>query len=189
MEDQEAIQRVLKGDHTAFELLVEKYQNYVFTVSYNILKKREVAEEAAQDAFLKAYKTLDTFRGDARFSTWLYTIAFRTAIDLKRKKSKPTLSINDEEQYLQIADEKRQMPSEQLDRLDLKVHLEKAISQLKGKDAAIITLFYLNERSVKEIANITGLTVTNIKTKLYRLRDHLKLILQKELDNEIKEWI
>jgi len=86
-------------------------------------------------------------------------------------------------------DQSTPTPDTKLNRADLKTHIERAIKQLKPKDAAIITLFYLNERSVKEIAQITGLTVTNIKTKLYRLRDHLKTILQKELDKEISEWV
>jgi len=64
LEDQEAIQRTLAGDQSAFQYLVEKYQYYVFSVTLNILKKREEAEEAAQDVFLKAYKTLESFRGN-----------------------------------------------------------------------------------------------------------------------------
>ena len=182
MEDQEAIQRTLAGDQSAFQFLVEKYQYYVFSVTFNILKKREEAEEAAQDVFLKAYKTLESFRGASRFTTWLYTIAYRTAIDSQRRKVHHAYSLNDEENHIQIVDQSTPTPDTKLNRADLKTHIERAIKQLKPKDAAIITLFYLNERSVKEIAQITGLTVTNIKTKLYRLRDHLKTILQKELD-------
>ena len=189
MEDKEAIQKTLAGNIAAFEPLVEKYQNYVFSVTYQILKKREVAEEAAQDVFIKAYKTLESFRGESRFSTWLYTIAYRTAIDITRKKGNNTVSIDGEENYLQIADDPNHSPSEQLNKADLTFHLEKAIDQLNAKDASVIKLYYLNERSVKEIAAITGLSVTNVKTKLFRLRDQLKLILQKELDNELSEWI
>ncbi len=179
----------MSGESRAYEALVTRYQHYVFTIAFNILKSREEAEEAAQDAFLKAFKMLRTYQGKARFSTWLYTIAYRAAIDLGRKKKRRYEAIDGDESHLQIEDTVSVSPIESVNKKDLQYHLDKAITKLKPQDATIVTLFYLHERTVKEISAITGLTITNVKTKLFRIRENLKVILQKELHKEIQEWL
>lgn len=188
-DDSLLVKQSLRGSRPAFQRLVEKYQDYVFTITFKVLKSREEAEEAAQDVFIKVYESLGTFEGKSKFTTWLYTIAYRTALDRVRKKQLPTSSIDDEDSYLQIADTGGSGPAEELYREDLSSQLQAAIKRLKPTDAALITLFYLHERPVKDVAEILGLTVTNAKTKLHRLRETLKEELSSQLETEIQDLL
>ena len=86
--DQYYINLITQGDTIAFSVLVERYKDLVFTLTYRILKNREDAEEASQDTFIKAYKSLSKFKGDSKFSTWIYKIAYNTSLD-RLKKTKP----------------------------------------------------------------------------------------------------
>ena len=86
LNDNEIISKVLNGDPQAFAGLVDRYQNYVFTLTLRMIKSREDAEEVAQDVFIKAFRSLANFRGESKFSTWLYTIVNITCITFLRKK-------------------------------------------------------------------------------------------------------
>lgn len=183
------VQRVLQGDQSAFRLLVERYQSYVFTIAYKVLKQREAAEEVAQDVFLKVYRMLGSFQQKAKFSTWLYTIAYRTALDEARKKKRHALSIEADDQYLQLEDVDGKSPAFDALQGDLNKQLEKAILHLKSTDATLICLYYLQEKNVREIQVITGLSKSNIKTKLFRLREQLRLQLKQQLQEEVKNLL
>ena len=187
-DDHILIDKVLRGDQSAFHQLVLKYQNFVFTITHRVLSSREEAEEAAQDTFLKVYRTLGKFERKSKFSTWLYSVAYRTAIDTVRKKKLHVDSIDQEDSYLQISDTQK-TPDLLLQNQDLQVQLKAAIQRLKPVDASVITLFYLHEKNVKEIAEITGLSVSNIKTKLHRLRETLRQELSFLLKNEAKDLL
>ena len=150
-EDLLLVQRVLRGEQAAFRQLVEQYQNYVFTIAMRVLNSREEAEEVAQDVFLKVYKMLGSYRQESKFSSWLYASTAFQAPDVHSKS-----------------------PAELTQDNDLKHQVQSVINRLKPSDASIITLYYLNEQSVQEIAEITGLSVTNVKTKLFRLREQLR---------------
>lgn len=184
-EDIKLIKLILKGSKPAFKRLVDKYQDFVFSITLKVLKSREEAEETAQDVFLKVYRTLNTYEQKSKFSTWLYTIAYRTALDRTRKKQLDVYSVDDDDTYLQIADHSGMQPDEPLIQHDLNTRIQVAISQLKPVDATLITLFYLKENSVKEVAEIMDLSVTNVKTKLHRLRETLKVHLAQHLKEEI----
>lgn len=188
-EDLQLIQKVLRGEQVAFRQLVERYQDYVFTISMKVLNNREQAEEVSQDVFIKVYRMLGTFQQKSRFSTWLYTIAYRAALDEVRKKKRITESIESDDNYLQVADHNSLGSDAQLQQEDLQIQLKKAIDVLKPLDATVITLFYLHERSVQEISSITGLSTSNIKTKLHRLREHLKTQLVSTLKEETKDLL
>lgn len=182
------IESVRKGDTNAFRQLVEMYQDYVFTIAMRILNNREEAEEAAQDAFLKAWKGLPGFEAKAKFATWLYRIAWRAAIDRLRSRPKSHTSIDNADKHLQVLDQEP-TPSEEIEAEDARRVLEEAIGQMEPEDAALISLYYQSERTVKEIAEITGLTESNIKVKLFRLRSHLKGILERQLQSEVKNLL
>ena len=182
--DQYYIDQVLEGDVNAFSFLVERYQNLVYTVVYRIVKNKEQAEEVAQDSFIKAYESLKKYRGDAKFSTWLYTIAYRKSLDAiksaKRFAASELIeeisegdieSVTDALNYLQ-EQERKQIISE-------------SIMKLPEDEAAIITLYYFEEKSVKEIVEIVGLTADNVKIKLYRSRKKLYSILKYYVSPEI----
>ena len=150
-DDHILIDKVLRGDQSAFHQLVLKYQNFVFTITHRVLSSREEAEEAAQDTFLKVYRTLGKFERKSKFSTWLYSVAYRTAIDTVRKKKLHVDSIDQEDSYLQISDTQK-TPDLLLQNQDLQVQLKAAIQRLKPVDASVITLFYLHEKNVNKKA-------------------------------------
>lgn len=189
MEDEQKwIAAAVKGNRLAFRRLVEKYQHYVFTIAIRIVRQRELAEEVAQDVFLKVFQTLDTFEGKSKFSTWLYTIAYRAAIDVARKKQLYTHTL-EEERTRNWKDDLHEDGLDRVNRQDLEQQLRLAIDQLEPTDASIITLYYLHEKAVREIAEITGLTETNIKTKLFRLRERLRETLSAQLGTEIEDML
>ena len=182
--DQIYIDRVLQGDTNAFAYLIDKYKNMAYTISIKIVKNHEDAEEIAQDSFLKAYQKLEFFKGESKFSTWLYTIVYRNAISKVRKKNIETTDID--AFVLENHSTDTDFPQmEAIKNGEQKKYVAKAISNLKEMDALLITLFYLNENSVEEMEEITGLTKTNIKLKLFRARkklfNELSLLLKDEL--------
>lgn len=187
--DEHLIQRSLAGSQAAFGQLIARYQDFVFSLCLRVLRSREEAEETAQDAFLKVYQNLDTFKRESRFSTWLYTLTYRTALDRARLKKLPVTGLETEERALQIADEGAPAPDSKLQQADLHRQLEAAIGQLKEVDAAVVSLYYLQEQNVKEIAEVTGLTETNVKTKLFRSRETLRGFLQQRLQHEAREML
>lgn len=187
-EDSRLIEATLRGSRPAFQLLVERYQHFVFTIAFKILRSREEAEEVAQDVFVKVYKMLNSYEKKSKFSTWLYTVTYRTAIDTARKKQVLTDSIDDDAHFLQIEDAENS-PLQEVQESDLQSQLQLVINRLRPDDAALITLFYLNEKPIKEISEITGLTETNIKTKLHRIREVLREYLNEHLKAEIQDFL
>ncbi|MFW6275762.1 MAG: sigma-70 family RNA polymerase sigma factor, partial [bacterium] len=99
------IEEVLKGKTNYFSYIVERYQDIVFSIAFKVLKNREDAEEMAQESFIKAYKSLHTFRGKAKFSTWMYRITYNTCISEVRKRKINFTSTDD----VQIKDEAEEM--------------------------------------------------------------------------------
>lgn len=182
--DQIYIDKVLQGETNAFAYLVNKYKNMVFTLARNIVKNNEDAEEIAQDSFLKAFQKLHTFKGDSKFSTWLYTIVYRNAISLIRKNKISTTNIDNYviDNYSSGFD----FPQiEAIKKGEQKKYVAKAINNLPENEAFLISLYYLDESTVDEIEKITGLTKNNIKVKLFRLRkklfNELSLLLKEEV--------
>ena len=128
------INRVLEGDANAFAPLVDKYQNMVFTIALRIVIKREDAEEVAQDTFLKVYRSLNTFRLEATFSTWLYRIAYNTAISHARKKQLPITPIDGEEGHENIPDTVIPSAWDVLKQAQQKDFLDRALQELPETD-------------------------------------------------------
>lgn len=184
--DNEIISRVLKGEQNAYAELVNRYQGYVFTLVLRMIKSREDAEEVAQDVFVKAFRSLADFRGESKFSTWLYTIASTTSITFLRKKKLDIHSL-DNEKVFELADNKdsgfRANLIEQKSRANM---VTKAIGLLSPDDAEIITLFYKVEQSLDEIAKILGLETNTVKVRLHRARTRLKEKMEKHFSEEVK---
>ena len=186
LSDNEIISKVLTGDHQAYAGLVNRYQNYVFTLSLRIVKNREDAEEVAQDVFIKAYKYLADFRGASRFTTWLYTIVNNTCISFLRKKKLDIHSL-DNEKVFELADNQdsglRANLVEQKSKLGM---VNKAIGLLNPDDAKIITLFYKAEQSLEETAQVLGIEVNAAKVRLHRARTRLKEKMETYFAEEVK---
>jgi len=174
---------ILKGDVQAFSYLVDKYKDMVFTLSFRILKNRENAEEVAQDSFVKVYQNLKKFKSKSKFSTWLYRIVYNTAISRVRVKQKPTMLIDDQN-YFEIED-KNQNVSKSFDIENNKMILQRLMNKLDENDRALITLYYLDECKISEIAEITGINSSNIKVKLHRTRKKMQEELHKIMKNEM----
>jgi RNA polymerase sigma-70 factor (ECF subfamily) len=175
--DQYYIERTMQGDTQAFGVLVERYQDFIFTIVLRILKIREEAEEVAQDAFIKAFESLSSFRGESKFSSWLYSIAYRKALDRLRKNKKYAATELLEE-VTEGNIESIENALEYLQDKERKQMIQECILQLPEDDAAIVTFYYFEDQSVREIATITGLTQDNIKIKLYRSRKKLFNLLK-----------
>lgn len=183
------IDQVLSGKHQAFRYLVDKYQDYAFTLAFRILKNREDAEEAAQDAFVKAFRQLSRFQKSSKFSTWFYKIVYHTAIDYSRKKKRKIFSLNKNDFDLDFEDNQYRSQWERTCDEDRKKFINKAINCLSKTDAAVITLFYLKEHSIEEVSEITALSNSNVKIKLFRGRKKLKQHLESILYKEAKELL
>lgn len=184
--DEYYIERILNGDQSSYALLVERYKNMVFTIAIRMLKNHELAEEVSQDAFLKAYKSLKQFQKKSKFSTWLYRIVYNQCISELRKQKQNIISIDDESSSTSVLNiEDTLSKTEGLENEDRKYYIEKALSYLPEDDRMIITLFYQNEMTTEEIANIVNLSVSNVKVKLYRSRNKLYEALNSLLQNEI----
>ncbi len=186
LRDNEIISRVLKGEQNAFAELVNRYQAYVFTLTLRMIKSREDAEEVAQDVFVKAYRSLADFRGESKFSTWLYTITNTTCITFLRKKKLDVHSL-DNEKVFEVADSKdsgfRANLVEQKSRVNM---VNEAIAMLSPDDAEIITLFYKAEQNLEEISRILRLETNTVKVRLHRARTRLKEKMEKNFSEEVK---
>ena len=188
LNDSEIISRVLQGDHQAYAGLVSRYQNYVFTLVLRMVKTREDAEEVAQDVFIKAYRALADFRGDARFSTWLYTIVNTTCITFLRKKKLDTHSL-DNDSVFELADNQDSgFRANLVEQKSRQVMVNQAIGLLNEDDAQVITLFYKAEQSLEEIARILGIETNTAKVRLHRARARLKEKMETRFSDELKDY-
>jgi RNA polymerase sigma factor (sigma-70 family) len=189
LSDIELIEQTLGGNQAAYADLIKRHQRFVFTLAMRFAKSREDAEEIAQDCFIKAYRSLSSFQQQSKFSTWLYSIVYTTAMTFLRKKRLDTSSIDDENVYLQIENQQGSFENNLAEKQSRSHYVNLAISQLLPDDATIITLFYTGEQSLEEIAEALGMEANTVKVKLFRARQRLKEKLEKLLKHEAKELI
>lgn len=187
LNDNEIISKVLNGDQAAYAALVNRYQNYVFTLTLRMIKSREDAEEVAQDIFIKAYRFLPNFRGDAKFSTWLYTIVNSSCISFLRKKKLAVHSLDDEKVF-DVADRTDSgMRANLVEQKSRSAMVNNAISLLSPDDAQVLTLFYKAEQSLEEMAQVLGIEINTAKVRLHRARARLKEKMQQHFSEEVKD--
>ena len=149
----------------------------VFSICLRVLTNAEDAEDAAQESFLKAFRQLDSFKGISKFSTWLYTITYRICVSRLKENNLETTEIDDELVEC-LPNTVQQEPFDSLNAIETTQFVKEAISKLPRVDALIITLYYMDENSVKEIVEITGLSESNVKIKLFRARKELERSLR-----------
>jgi len=189
LSDIELIDQVLAGNQAAYADLVKRHQRFVFTLAMRFAKGREDAEEIAQDCFIKAYRSLGSFQRQSKFSTWLYSIVYTTAMTFLRKKRVDTDSIDDEDTYIQVENQSSAYDVNDAENKSRSFYLNQAIEQLLPDDATIITMFYKGEQSLEEIGQAMGMEANTIKVKLFRARQRLKEKLERNLKHEVKELI
>ncbi|MDR1601170.1 MAG: sigma-70 family RNA polymerase sigma factor [Tannerella sp.] len=172
------IEKILAGRTEYFSVLMKKYSQPVFSLIVKMAGNREDAEELTQDVFLKVFRSLSTFRGNSSFSTWLYRIAYNTAISAMRKPKPEWLP------FEEIADTADEDAEDEVAGLDSNIQLDrlqKALQQLPPDDRALLMLFYTHEKTVDEISIITRLSRPNVKTKLHRIRKKLLLLMTEDI--------
>lgn len=189
LSDIELIEQTLAGNQSAYTDLVKRHQRFVFTLAMRFAKGREDAEEIAQDCFIKAFRSLASFQGQSKFSTWLYSIVYTTAMTFLRKKRVATDSIDDENTFIQVESRESGYDTNNIENKSRSFYLNQAIAQLLPDDATIITLFYKGEQSLEEIAQALGMETNTVKVKLFRARQRLKEKLEHNLKQEVKELI
>lgn len=173
------IRQVIEGDLNRFAYFVEQYQDMAFVTALGILGNSEDAEEAVQDAFMRAFRGLSSFRAQSKFSTWLCRIVINVA--LSRSKKKPLSKYVED---LDLAEELAvdiESAYERLNAADRARYIRHALERLNPEDRSILTLYYLNEQPIEEIAFILENTRDNIKMKLHRARKKMYNILSQEL--------
>ncbi len=183
--DLEYIDKVKEGDLVAFSYLVEKYKEMVYAVALKVLKNTTEAEDVAQESFIKAYQNITEFKRESKFSTWLYTIVYRSALYHIRKNK-----INTRQIEASDGEEFQATNNTQIE--DLKIgeqrkYIKMAIDSLPSIEGLLITLYYIDESTIEEISSITNLSTTNVKVKLFRarkkLRKKLDVLLGEESDS------
>lgn len=177
------IERIKQGDHEAFSWIVDKYKDLVYTLCIKMLSSEEDAEEAAQDVFVKVYKSINSFRGNSKFSTWIYRITYNQCISYIRKKVK-LIDLVDELPESEI-DEHSIDALDALKEEERTFFIKQAMEALPETDAFVLTLFYYEELSLEEICEVTGQTNNNIRIRLHRARKKLYVVLSDIMKSEI----
>ena len=176
--DQDLIARTLAGEGEAFGFLVARYERAVYNLSLRTMRDVEEAKDATQDAFLKAYRALRTFRTGAKFSTWIFTIAYHACLDRLAKRRR----LSNEE--LPDHADPTPGPAAEAERKDEARRLREAIDALPDKYRAVITLYHLHGKQYDEIATVLGLPMGTVKTHLFRAKELLRKKLNQEPDDD-----
>jgi RNA polymerase sigma-70 factor (ECF subfamily) len=171
-DDLRSVAEVLRGNTEAYRDIVKRHQQTVFRLANSFLGNREDAKDATQEVFTKAYRLLHTFSLDKRFLPWLYTVTMnqlRTMYGRRRK-------FRDEEELMELQDETF-TPVDEVMRNDERRVVRAAVSKLNRPVREVVTLYYLHEMSVEEVAVVLQISKENVKSRLFRGRNSLKKIL------------
>ena len=177
-EESHIIKEILNGKTEQYEYFLDRYGQQVFVLVDRIVSCQEDAEELTQDVFLKAFQQLSSFKAESSFSTWIYRIATNIAISAVRKKRNDVLRLDDSVfanlSDTQVDAELEDESEEQMERL------QQAMNQLEADERALITLYYLEEKPLAEVAFILGMTEGNAKVKLHRIRKKLYVLIKNQ---------
>jgi len=186
LSDIECIRMVLRGEKGYFAFLVEKYQDKAYSLCYKILRNKEDARDAAQEAFIKAYEALPTFRLDSAFSTWFYRILYNVCISKIRKER--FMSILEPEDPAWNHRKNDNDAIGQLDLDDMKKMLRYAYEVLSADEIFLTEQFYREECSIEELSGMTGLSQSNVKVKLFRARQKMNEKIRSIIKEEVYVW-
>lgn len=184
-QEMELVKRAQSGDVAAFESLIENYQKRIFSIAYRMIEHQEDAADLTQEVILKIFKNLDKFKGDSKFSTWVYRIATNTCLDeIKKSRRRTTYSLDkeietDEGSMAAELPDTGPGPEEEAERKDIKKAVYAAIGQLGQEHKQVILLRDLQGLSYEEIAEILHCSVGTVKSRISRARGNLKKMLEK----------
>jgi RNA polymerase sigma factor (sigma-70 family) len=182
--DEYYIREILRGDPGSYSHLVDKYKHLAFSLSMKILNQREDAEEASQDAFIKAYNSLGTFNGTSAFRTWFFRIVYNTSISKLRTRKNIEVKLDD----VRISDTEITDTENAIGHLssdDRMKYLQKALLSLEHEERTLLNMYYFDDFSIDEIVSITGMSASNVKVKLFRTRKKLFEKLKNLLKDEV----
>jgi RNA polymerase sigma-70 factor (ECF subfamily) len=175
--DGELVARSQDGDKKAFEQLVIRNQDLVFSLAFKLSRDRDLANDIAQESFIRAWRAIEKFRGDSAFSTWIYRITVNTAWTLRKKAKKHALANIEDTQEPIVIDEKKD-PELIAINSDLSFVLKQALNKLPMEQRIIVELKNIEGMSHKEIAEYLGITVTAAKVRLHRAHQKLRVFLE-----------
>lgn len=184
LSDQHYIAQIIGGNTNAFSVLVDRYKDLVFSLALKMVKHREEAEEVAQDTFVKVFHSLEKFKGESKFSTWIYKVAYNTCLDRmkKNKKDEGNIPIDDFSEHLVKTMENALSKMMEDER---KKSIQDCLNLLPGDDGFLLTLFYFEDQNLEEIAKIMNINSNNVKVRLFRSRQKLASILKEKLEPEM----
>ncbi len=174
--DNEILARVAQGNTEAFGLIVERYADRLYTLAVRITYDRESARDIVQESFIRAYNRIGGFRGQCAFSSWIFCIAYNLSIDSCRRRSRrPLVRLTDRE--VRTADTPAaEGPCDE----ECVGRMRRALDRLSAEECALVTLYYEEERPMAEIAAIVGITETNAKVRLHRVRQRIRRYMEEE---------
>lgn len=175
------IERLRAGDAGSFRELVEHYQHKVYAMAYRFCGCSHEAKDLAQDIFLRVYENIGGFQGRSSLDTWIYRLALNQCISWKRRRGRRAVLGRDGPVY---AVEAGESPDACLASVEEREHLHRALRQLPVKYVSIIELYYFQELSYQQIAELTGIAVRTVETRLYRARQRLRELLGPDEDGE-----
>jgi RNA polymerase sigma factor (sigma-70 family) len=181
------INQIIEGNSNAFAVLVDHYKDLVFTLAYKMVKNREEAEEISQDTFIKIFKSLNKFKGESKFSTWVYKITYNTCLD-RLKKNKKENSVVYIEDFSEHQVKAIETVFDTIDEKERNQRIQDCLLLLPSEDAFLLTLYYFDDQSIEEIAKVVDSNANNIKVKLFRSRKKMASILKERLEPEIVEY-
>lgn len=173
MSDLEYVALVQKGDSTQFGYLVERYSKMCYAVAFRIVKDSDDSQDIVQESFIAAYENIKNFKGESKFSTWLYRIVANKSLALKKKQK----YFNEMDDQIELAEDN----SEEIDARNEKL-VQQALKILPDRERLLIDLFYYQDQSIKDISTILHLSEVNVKVLLYRARNKMN----HDIKNSIK---
>jgi RNA polymerase sigma factor (sigma-70 family) len=183
--DKTYIEQVLAGNSNSYSHIVDRHKDKAFNLAFRICGNFEEAEEISQDSFLKAFRSLSSFKMKSSFSTWLYRIVYNTSISHVRTRKAKVLSLEDFPADLNDF-AGHDTSHEEAEKEYRNALINFALQKITEEERALITLFYYDEMSPEEIGDVTGISKSNLKVKLFRTRRKMHGILEKaEMKNLI----
>ena len=189
-EDYDLVRRCQKGDDKAFNELVTKYRTRVFAMIYHLVHNEQDAWDLAQDGFFKAWKSIDKFRFQSSFYTWLYRIMTNVAIDSLRKKQitggqefDDTINLQDVEPGSDLVPKSEPPPTQKLERVEVRARIDAAIAKLSPEHRTVILLKEMEDLQYHEIAETVGCSIGTVMSRLFYARKKLQTLLKDVYEN------
>lgn len=179
-DDNRLISECLRGRTEAFEELVRRYQDRLYNTVYRLLGHAEDARDAVQEAFINAYQSLNSFKGDSQFYTWLYRIAINTAISLKRKSRSMPVSGSDRGLGEPIDPSPASSPGHALEMAEDERRVQKALNRLSPEHRAVLILKDLEGQKYEEMAEILNVPIGTVRSRLHRARSEMRQLLTRD---------